>query len=729
MQKIIDCKNNEITVYIPTKKGSNLIMRSFNVPRKELCEMPDTVSESEKKLQELIRNWIKYKAVLDGISNLVIKSIDFSGLTFEEKDIEKIVEGDKETEKVHNHSSDGNKITFSIMRHKADWIKKLKTKSSLFHFSHGVSTQKYGQITLGLDKTWEYHTSEGVVTFEHLDNKVVVELAATKSPEELINTLVESHLIYQQELYKCQIRISGELKIIFAEENIVEYADNKFQCRKNQNEVIIKVPSLLKEMHAHYAIPDMSRWDFSTEEYVLYKEQVCEIKSVKAKILLKSDQPKYAASEVSRTSDTFQSENSAFSSGFMVHSQLTEQTRANGQDKFEIIVPSREKGLEFYQRFSADPNQPWTQYDAFATEQGRFLSSSLINTPWGTSEFVAITANKRLLHYYHNGSEWVFEKEIADNVSGTPAFIRGSRGSKGNFEVVVPSNVKGLSYYYRDNDAENLPWIKVGSFAADKGRFLAVALLENNQSKLEIIAVTTKGKAYHYAREVEDYNAEPEKWKLINEFSNVSGLPGFIQNKGGNQGYKLVIPSNKGGIDFYTRYSDNPHSSWIKVNSFAMDKKFSAVSLIQNKQAHLEVSAITEDFNLFHYFLATKHWVPTWQKIADDVTFFNCKEYRRVKFFKAIEEGDKQKVEKMLNNGVEVNAVKPYGHRDTALHVAAWKNRSNIAKLLLENQANPFIGKRGHRNETPYGTAVGCNSSECVEILSEFMGRRKVYNP
>ena len=698
-------------------------------------------SDSEKKLRDWINDWLKYKIISDGVRDFFIgpynTEFNYSEVYLKLTDSKEEVGKGTSIEKIPNIEIKDNMLRFSMIQQKTKWIDELKTKSSLLHFGLNSVSQQYGYgyVIKGIDKKWEYQTPGREEKVKSTGNTIQITKQVLNSPQQLRNSSVENQLDYEYEHCQYQIKISGVLIITSTGKYRIKYLNNKFikvlsKHKNKPTQVRIDISSLLKEMYDHYALPDWHKWGFSDNQSVLYKEEICKVKHVKGKLNFKTDGRKY--NQLEEVDSSISASNSKYitkSSGFMAQTRYGVKTPYGPQTNFDMVVPSREKGLEFYRRFGENPGNSWTLYDVFEAEKGRFLSTSLVNTKSGISEFVTIR-DKKLYHYWHNwkGCDvWTLQTSIVDGVSGVPAFIHGSKGGNyGNFEVVVPSKNEGLLYYYRDNAKSGQRWLEVGSFAEEQGRFLAVALLENNQSKLEIIAVTTENKAYHYYRDVEGYDADPAKWRLIHEFLDVSGLPGYIQSRDKKQGYKLVVPSSKKGIDFYCRDSDLD-SSWIKVNSFATDKSFSATSLIENKNGYLEVVANTVDYQLLHYFLKDNYWIPSWQPIANNVSFFDCREYKRVEFFNAIKVGDKKKVKKMLESGMEVNIVKPYAHRDTPLHVAAWQNQCDIVKLLLNSGANPFLWKPGHKNETPYRTALGSKNFECEKILSDAMAQRKMF--
>jgi hypothetical protein len=78
-----------------------------------------------------------------------------------------------------------------------------------------------------------------------------------------------------------------------------------------------------------------------------------------------------------------------------------------------------------------------------------------------------------------------------DGVSGNPVLIQSRFGTKGNFELVVPSAGGGLMHFWRNNDDPTLPWSGPTLFGASLGQVDGVSMIESNfgsPGNLEVIA-------------------------------------------------------------------------------------------------------------------------------------------------------------------------------------------------------------------------------------------------
>ena len=70
-------------------------------------------------------------------------------------------------------------------------------------------------------------------------------------------------------------------------------------------------------------------------------------------------------------------------------------------------------------------------------------------------------------------------------------FDQSSFGGKGNFELVVPKSSGGFDYYWRENDANGLPWHGPFPVATDTGKIDSLSLLQSNFGNignLELVA-------------------------------------------------------------------------------------------------------------------------------------------------------------------------------------------------------------------------------------------------
>jgi hypothetical protein len=75
-------------------------------------------------------------------------------------------------------------------------------------------------------------------------------------------------------------------------------------------------------------------------------------------------------------------------------------------------------------------------------------------------------------------------------VAGNPVLIQTRFGTKGNFELVVPSQTGGLLHFWRNNDAPGLPWSIPTPFGEGLGAVDAVTMMQSdygNPGNLELV--------------------------------------------------------------------------------------------------------------------------------------------------------------------------------------------------------------------------------------------------
>jgi hypothetical protein len=198
------------------------------------------------------------------------------------------------------------------------------------------------------------------------------------------------------------------------------------------------------------------------------------------------------------------------SSGFLI------QTTYGSKGNFELVVPRITTGLAHYWRNNDDPALPWNGPFDVSTPLGHVDAVSFLQSNFGTPgsgnfELLAWVGD-RLISFWRpdaggaDGRPGVWQGPfdlVADGmpmagVVGNPAFIQGRHGVKGNFELVVPLAIGGLTHYWRDNDDEagHLPWHQAQNpFPGFAERVDAVSLIEstfsaagNGPGNLELVA-------------------------------------------------------------------------------------------------------------------------------------------------------------------------------------------------------------------------------------------------
>ncbi len=84
-------------------------------------------------------------------------------------------------------------------------------------------------------------------------------------------------------------------------------------------------------------------------------------------------------------------------------------------------------------------------------------------------------------------------------------------------------------------------------------------------------------------------------------------------------------------------------------------------------------------------------------------------------FFKALYASDYNEFKRILESGVDVNSVDKDKYGNTALHYAAYKNKTEIVKLLLSKGAN--VNAVSINKETPLHLACFYGNKEVIELL------------
>ena len=82
-------------------------------------------------------------------------------------------------------------------------------------------------------------------------------------------------------------------------------------------------------------------------------------------------------------------------------------------------------------------------------------------------------------------------------------------------------------------------------------------------------------------------------------------------------------------------------------------------------------------------------------------------------FTDAARKGDANAVVNMLHEGVPVDCCNQYDL--TALHCAAFANRTDVANVLLESGAN--VNRQNRSGRTPLMQAAMMNSTDVIEVL------------
>jgi ankyrin repeat protein len=84
--------------------------------------------------------------------------------------------------------------------------------------------------------------------------------------------------------------------------------------------------------------------------------------------------------------------------------------------------------------------------------------------------------------------------------------------------------------------------------------------------------------------------------------------------------------------------------------------------------------------------------------------------------FEATRNGNLERVQEHLNNGVDVNSEQ-FLRKETCLHIASFNGDYECVKLLLDRNANP--NHQGSMGYTPLHCAIINNKIECAKLLLE----------
>jgi hypothetical protein len=311
----------------------------------------------------------------------------------------------------------------------------------------------------------------------------------------------------------------------------------------------------------------------------------------------------------------------ARNSGFLIQSTF------GAKGNFEVVTPGRATGLLHLWRNNDAASMPWSTPTTIAT--GVFAGATLIQSNFGTPgrgnlEVVARSGNQ--LVYFSRDDQtlsWTGPTPIASGVTGNPALIQGTYGTRGNFELVTPMAGGGIGHYWRDNDDPALAWHGPNVFATGGDQISGVALIQStfgNPGNLEVIAtagMSTTRKLLHFWRDNGGWQG-PFEVPLSSGFEQPEGVPAFIQASSGN--FEVVFPSG-GHLSQVGRNNAAAGFPWGPVVSFAGFPMtgFGRASLIQSNYGspgNLEAVAQKFDagpgqFHINHYwrfFAAGSTW-------------------------------------------------------------------------------------------------------------------------
>jgi hypothetical protein len=192
---------------------------------------------------------------------------------------------------------------------------------------------------------------------------------------------------------------------------------------------------------------------------------------------------------------------------------------------YELVVPMGDH-LAHYWRDNDAVGHPWhgpiliqgpyhgpLGKNRFAPPS-QFTAASLLQSTIGPGNLDVVsvanttTGDSHLVFYGRDASGWhgpanlIADGQPVTGVTGAPAFIQGTYGAVGNYELVVPMG-DHLAHYWRDNNAPGYPWhgpiVIPGPYHGTEGKngfalpvqFLGASLIESNlaDGRLEVAAV------------------------------------------------------------------------------------------------------------------------------------------------------------------------------------------------------------------------------------------------
>ena len=175
--------------------------------------------------------------------------------------------------------------------------------------------------------------------------------------------------------------------------------------------------------------------------------------------------------------------------------------QSNGMNgNFEVVVPAADRGLIHVSRNNSAKNFPWSSPTNFCASLGQISGVSLIQSNLranpGSLEVVAIPQRGGCFAHLSRTEEFGWNEPTivpGEIFHGAPGLIQSRLGDQRNFEVVVPNGLAfGVSHFWRDNAAPNVPW-KYGTTFGDQVQVIATSLIESNfgdVGNLEVVAAS-----------------------------------------------------------------------------------------------------------------------------------------------------------------------------------------------------------------------------------------------
>src|ERR1700738_194307 len=164
--------------------------------------------------------------------------------------------------------------------------------------------------------------------------------------------------------------------------------------------------------------------------------------------------------------------------------------------------------------------------------------------------------------------------------------IQSSRGTAGNFEVVLPRlEGGGANQLWRDNDAPTTPWTGPTLAFGSPDDTYALSLIQGNSGStgnLEVVAAEGS-QLVHHLRD-DDAGGRWQARTLLPGSLAVGQDVAFLQSTRGTKGnYEVVAPlvvSGGGGLAHWSRDNDTPGLPWSPPSLFG-NGGIDAVAMLQ----------------------------------------------------------------------------------------------------------------------------------------------------
>jgi len=230
------------------------------------------------------------------------------------------------------------------------------------------------------------------------------------------------------------------------------------------------------------------------------------------------------------------------------------QGSSGQKGNFEVVMPRVGGGFWHFWRNNDDPVFPWHGPVLAMGSEDDVSDVVLLEDDLRPGELASLRREGAHLRCAPRGhvnvhgairTRWGASDELPGGGvgGGAPSFVQ-SFGIHGNFEVVAPLNTGGLAHWWRNNGIPSRPWHGPTHFA--HGTFSSIALVQNDNGNLEVIAVTA-GDLVHYWRD------HGHAWHGPTAIAGgpVNGQPGFAQLHDGT--LHAVAPLAGGGLGHWIR--------------------------------------------------------------------------------------------------------------------------------------------------------------------------------